>query len=567
MFSLTQQNHKIADDNSLGLPFSGLDLKILLTFWRILSDQNKLEDPLNFYKCVKISELNNKKLHDYFQRLNAALPFELQVFHLGNMEFHDLEIVHSAAQSLNTNLDDLTDFEFQAYEEYGLIDNNDYTVIGYKDELLEGFDSVYIQDYFYLPKSLKFAACYSQENIRFVTAAKIANFMQNLDLKFHRFDKFLYITNISEFLGNSQIFDSACISLSDIAGLDKAEQSHFAENVFNIIENVDFTVIYYADEILENKTVGFLKSIKEKIFEYNVTTICFYNREIFIDKLAKVSSEIEAPDLHLKNNSDYITKDEIIENHYVLNLKIYEAPRNLSENFSAKLKDFVNIIRVQPISFKQSNNTRRYPENNIEGRQNSIRWNVREQYSKAKQLTTSENSWEYIGGNKFYIVKTEQLTDYGFISDFSNAFTYEDIQSKKPNKLHMLKPYDILFSYKGKIGEVGIVGEDVARSEVYPDQAILILRIRQKLDYKKAVALYMFLKSPAACEYIANITMIGNVNILNVKAFESMPIPAFSEKDCQYAFDKLEKIIELDRQIHKLDSKKNKIIASLYDYL
>ena len=121
-------------------------------------------------------------------------------------------------------------------------------------------------------------------------------------------------------------------------------------------------------------------------------------------------------------------------------------------------------------------------------------------------------------------------------SDFSKAgFTLECEKIKqigsqeKRLDTYELQPYDVLLSTKGTIGKVAIIG-DITKPMI-ASQAIQVIRIKDKEKQKKAISLYMYLKSDLGQTILSSLVAGVAMPQISTLEIKKLNVPNLKKED------------------------------------
>lgn len=145
-------------------------------------------------------------------------------------------------------------------------------------------------------------------------------------------------------------------------------------------------------------------------------------------------------------------------------------------------------------------------------------------------------------------------------SDFSKAgFTLECEKIKqigsqeKRLDTYELQPYDVLLSTKGTIGKVAIIG-DITKPMI-ASQAIQVIRIKDKEKQKKAISLYMYLKSDLGQTILSSLVAGVAMPQISTLEIKKLNVPNLKKEDEEKLFLNFNSETEMYNQITILENK------------
>ena len=145
-------------------------------------------------------------------------------------------------------------------------------------------------------------------------------------------------------------------------------------------------------------------------------------------------------------------------------------------------------------------------------------------------------------------------------SDFSKAgFTLECEKIKqigsqeKRLDTYELQPYDVLLSTKGTIGKVAIIG-DITKPMI-ASQAIQVIRIKDKEKQKKAISLYMYLKSDLGQTILSSLVAGVAMPQISTLEIKKLNVPNLKKEDEEKLLLNFNSETEMYNQISILENK------------
>ena len=145
-------------------------------------------------------------------------------------------------------------------------------------------------------------------------------------------------------------------------------------------------------------------------------------------------------------------------------------------------------------------------------------------------------------------------------SDFSKAgFTLECEKIKqigsqeKRLDTYELQPYDVLLSTKGTIGKVAIIG-DITKPMI-ASQAIQVIRIKDKEKQKKAISLYMYLKSDLGQTILSSLVAGVAMPQISTLEIKKLNVPNLKKEDEEKLLLNFNIETEMYNQISILENK------------
>ena len=145
-------------------------------------------------------------------------------------------------------------------------------------------------------------------------------------------------------------------------------------------------------------------------------------------------------------------------------------------------------------------------------------------------------------------------------SDFSKAgFTLECEKIKqigsqeKRLDTYELQPYDVLLSTKGTIGKVAIIG-DITKPMI-ASQAIQVIRIKDKEKQKKAISLYMYLKSDLGQTILSSLVAGVAMPQISTLEIKKLNVPNLKKEDEEKLLLNFNSETEMYNQITILENK------------
>lgn len=247
-----------------------------------------------------------------------------------------------------------------------------------------------------------------------------------------------------------------------------------------------------------------------------------FEEKILNSEIDKAKSSIVKLDNIIKNNYDLTPENYFITDSQVLELKqSYDL---------VKLSDFVDIKRAQPVKIQ-------------------LKKEVNYEFDTLGDLYDfdSINVWD----KTVSIISPDDLTNYGFTKRGSQYSEKKIVNLDKLQKLK-LQNYDILLTFRGKLGKVGIYYVEDNDKESYPNQSLLILRLKENFSSDYVYPIYMFLKSEYGQRLIKNNTLnINGVNQISVNNIENLPVVKFDENTVSLAKEAFYKEIELYEKLEK----------------
>lgn len=145
-------------------------------------------------------------------------------------------------------------------------------------------------------------------------------------------------------------------------------------------------------------------------------------------------------------------------------------------------------------------------------------------------------------------------------SDFSKAgFTLEcgkikqiGLQEKRLDT-YELQPYDVLLSTKGTIGKIAIIG-DITKPMI-ASQAIQVIRIKDKEKQKKAISLYMYLKSDLGQTILSSLVAGVAMPQISTLEIKKLNVPNLKKEDEEKLLLNFNSETEMYNQITILENK------------
>ncbi|MBF0239048.1 MAG: N-6 DNA methylase [SAR324 cluster bacterium] len=125
-------------------------------------------------------------------------------------------------------------------------------------------------------------------------------------------------------------------------------------------------------------------------------------------------------------------------------------------------------------------------------------------------------------------------------------------KSLKSAKRYSLKPYDLLIVIKGRIAEVGMVG-DIPGEEIWvAGQAFQIIRLPDQNKKNEAIVLLMFLKSGTGQTLLRQMSTGSNTQVILSRSLKTMPVPVLTEVEKSAVIARFHQERDLIRQIQSL---------------
>ena len=145
-------------------------------------------------------------------------------------------------------------------------------------------------------------------------------------------------------------------------------------------------------------------------------------------------------------------------------------------------------------------------------------------------------------------------------SDFNKAgFTLKCEKIKKIGSqekrldTYELEPYDVLLSTQGTIGKVAIIG-DITKPMI-ASQAIQVIRIKDKEKQKKAISLYMYLKSDLGQTILSSLVAGVAMPQISTLEIKKLNVPNLKKEDEEKLLLNFNSETEMYNQISILENK------------
>ena len=116
-----------------------------------------------------------------------------------------------------------------------------------------------------------------------------------------------------------------------------------------------------------------------------------------------------------------------------------------------------------------------------------------------------------------------------------------------------LEPYDVLLSTKGTIGKVAIIG-DITKPMI-ASQAIQVIRIKDKEKQKKAISLYMYLKSDLGQTILSSLVAGVAMPQISTLEIKKLNVPNLKKEDEEKLLLNFNSETEMYNQITILENK------------
>ena len=149
-------------------------------------------------------------------------------------------------------------------------------------------------------------------------------------------------------------------------------------------------------------------------------------------------------------------------------------------------------------------------------------------------------------------------------SDFNKAgFTLKCEKIKKIGSqekrldTYELEPYDVLLSTKGTIGKVAIIG-DITKPMI-ASQAIQVIRIKDKEKQKKAISLYMYLKSDLGQTILSSLVAGVAMPQISTLEIKKLNVPKLNKDEEKKLFLNFNSELEMYNKINHLEKEIEKI--------
>ncbi|BAQ61142.1 type I restriction-modification system [Geminocystis sp. NIES-3708] len=210
--------------------------------------------------------------------------------------------------------------------------------------------------------------------------------------------------------------------------------------------------------------------------------------------------------------------ETILNNHSILEVSKYILPPEqkkvtqlLIDQKTVKLSEIVTIISPLQIS-----------------------------YLKRADKESKIKAWEITASN---------FPEYGYL--LKPEKEVETIYSKKDNQ-HFLQPNDVVFIYKGSVGKVGIIPEDVppkGEGGWVVNQSCLILRPNKKINAK---VLFMYLNSEVGQTLVKRIISGATIPLIQLKLLKELEIMMPNQQESQKIISTFDQMVTIQSQIQNL---------------
>jgi len=559
-----------------------------LLLWKKSTDSTLIkETELQYDKKYSSRE----KLIEIFSKLNSKYFYNTNVFDwVLSDEFKD-QIIAYVVNLVNKCKVDESFFNKYIFDETKTHSENYYRLNLYKEYFADNLPIIIMRSdrdicLSYELKSIPNNYIIITNNKLEFLYHKIYNILLNKGYNFY-FDDFYYI--YKENIGLNDYQYNLILDLSNsIFSKDKKDYSILHAFVKKLYKKSSKFLLKIFNNTFIAKTVGQESSFKKDIFENSVThlvvcrgsyptyeekkryhnviefyvnntiskntEICFYEQNVsrfsssedsvilFENKI--INSEIKEGESSIIKTEDIFANkyDLTPENYLITNPLILE----LKEKYGlVKLSDITYIKRAQPIKM---------------GSKSTVDDEI---FTYADEWYINENN--HNESNFIDIISPDNLLNYGFTRSGYSYYDHEILNKDKLKKLR-LKNYDILLAYKGRVGKIGLYYNEEPDKEVYANQSLLIIRIKENLGSDYAYPLYMHLKSKYGQSFIKENTMnIKGVNQIFTKNIENLLTIEFDETMITQAKEAFYKEIELYEKLHEEEKLIKSQIAEISD--
>ena len=262
--------------------------------------------------------------------------------------------------------------------------------------------------------------------------------------------------------------------------------------------------------INKNKTddkVHFINLKDESFIKRDGRQLVFKSLDYIVD-IYENKKEIE-------NISCLISNDEIVQNNYSFAIDRYVVAQDAKE--MQKALERFDLIELESIA-----DIRRSQLFKDEGEGLEVCEISPSDFSKAG-----------------FTLKCEKIKQIG--SQEKRLDTYE------------LQPYDVLLSTKGTIGKVAIIG-DITKPMI-ASQAIQVIRIKDKEKQKKAISLYMYLKSDLGQTILSSLVAGVAMPQISTLEIKKLNVPNLKKEDEEKLLLNFNSETEMYNQISILENK------------
>jgi len=159
------------------------------------------------------------------------------------------------------------------------------------------------------------------------------------------------------------------------------------------------------------------------------------------------------------------------------------------------------------------------------------------------------------------VVTTGDIPRAGFIKKASNYFSAEQSRSIKPDE--QLKPFDLLLSVHGTVGEVGIVSENIQEVNYrYAHHDFLILRPQMnETKEETSIFLYMYLRSKIGRYLLQKNAADGiSMKLIFSSGLNELQIPVVQNDDYNKSMVKFQKELEIYEKIDSMRKEAHEIL-------
>lgn len=129
-----------------------------------------------------------------------------------------------------------------------------------------------------------------------------------------------------------------------------------------------------------------------------------------------------------------------------------------------------------------------------------------------------------------------------------------------------LHTMDVLLCYKGKIGLVGVILDEIGHTPWTASQSFLVLRPKKEgPGGMTAEALFLFLKSPYAQNWLSSHSTSQAVPIISISDLRKMPVPLISDEMFKATEKTFAEYLKCHDQIQRLKAHAESLVSGVFE--